>query len=300
MMKIGISVCSNYVGTSPGDAAGYMVERTVAAKQAGLDKLFVGDHHVTAVPYMQNNVMLARMLAEWGDRPYGALYLLPLWHPVLLAEQVGTLAALSPGRFIMQCGLGDEPQGSKMGIDLSKRVGMFMASLRTLQALWSGKTTSEARYWNIKDAVICPVPEEPVEVWVGAGADRAIKRAASVGDAWLGSPALTLDAAGDALKRYQAYCDQAGSPPKACAIRRDMFIGASSEEAEKVIAPYVDKGYRGIDPSALLTGSIEQAAEHILVLKDQGYTDVIVRNISRNQNESLASIERLAEVRNLI
>jgi alkanesulfonate monooxygenase SsuD/methylene tetrahydromethanopterin reductase-like flavin-dependent oxidoreductase (luciferase family) len=29
-----------------------------------------------------------------------------LWHPVLVAEQIGTLAAIARGPFIMQCGLG--------------------------------------------------------------------------------------------------------------------------------------------------------------------------------------------------
>ena len=50
-----------------------MIERTASAREAGLDSLFVGDHHVTASPYYQNNVILARMLAEWGSKPFGAL-----------------------------------------------------------------------------------------------------------------------------------------------------------------------------------------------------------------------------------
>src|SRR2546422_7621640 len=85
-----------------------MIERARAAWEAGLDSLFLGDHHATAVPYYQNVPMLGRLLAEWGDRPAGCLFLLPLWNPVLVAEQVGTLAALARGRFILQCGLGDD------------------------------------------------------------------------------------------------------------------------------------------------------------------------------------------------
>ena len=50
--------------------------------------------------------MLGRLLAEWGGAPAGCLFLLPLWHPVLVAEQIGTLASIAPGPFIMQCGLG--------------------------------------------------------------------------------------------------------------------------------------------------------------------------------------------------
>ena len=72
--------------------ARWMVERARAAADAGLDSLFVGDHHNVPVPYYQNVPILGRLLAEWDDRPAGALFLLPLWHPVLLAEQIGTLA----------------------------------------------------------------------------------------------------------------------------------------------------------------------------------------------------------------
>ena len=104
-MRIGISISSSYRVEDPRLGARFMIERARAARQADLDSLFVGDHHVTASPYYQNTPMLGRLLAEWHNKPAGALYLLPLWHPVLLAEQIATLAAITPGRFIMQLSL---------------------------------------------------------------------------------------------------------------------------------------------------------------------------------------------------
>src|SRR5437660_1237076 len=93
-----------------------MVERAAAAAVAGLDSLFVGDHHATGpVPYYQNSAVLGRLLAEWGDRLAGALYLLLAWNPVLVAEQVGTLAALAGGRFVLQCAVGAGAQLAAMG-----------------------------------------------------------------------------------------------------------------------------------------------------------------------------------------
>ena len=296
-MKIGISVCSLHFVDDPRTGARHMIERTASAREAGLDSLFVGDHHVTASTYYQNNVILARMLAEWGSKPFGALYLLPLWHPVLLAEQIGTLASLSEGPFIMQCGLGDEPQGVRMGIDLSKRVGMFTASLNVLRQLWAGESVSEGRYWGIDQARISPIPPETVEVWVGATADRAIRRTARMGDAWLASPGLTLSSAADGITLYHRYCEEFDRKPTASAIRRDMYVGESAEEAVRTMSPYIDKGYRGIDPEALLIGSIAQVSEQLSTLQMLGYTDVIVRNISQDQSQCLASIERLSEVR---
>ena len=77
-MRIGISICSNYPIEDPRLGARYMVERASTARQADLDSLFVGDHHVTPTNYYQNTAILGRMLAEWGNKPAGALYLLPL------------------------------------------------------------------------------------------------------------------------------------------------------------------------------------------------------------------------------
>ena len=89
---------------------------------AGLDSLFIGDHHNVPVPYYQNVPMLGRLLAEWDDRPAGALFLLPLWHPVLLAEQIGTLASIASGPFIMQCALGGgAEQFDALGVSMRAR-----------------------------------------------------------------------------------------------------------------------------------------------------------------------------------
>ena len=106
-MRIGISMASSYNVTTVRDGARYMLERAKAAADAGLDSLFMGDHHVTPGPYYQNTPILARALAAWrADAPAGALYLLPFRHPVLLAEEIATVACMMPQRFIMQCAIG--------------------------------------------------------------------------------------------------------------------------------------------------------------------------------------------------
>ena len=117
-MRVGISLTSNHAVKDPREGARWMIERAASARQSGLDSLFVGDHHATPAPYYQNVPMLGRLLAEWGDAPAGCLFLLPLWNPVLVAEQIGTLAAIARGRFIVQCGLGyDEAQFAALGAD---------------------------------------------------------------------------------------------------------------------------------------------------------------------------------------
>jgi alkanesulfonate monooxygenase SsuD/methylene tetrahydromethanopterin reductase-like flavin-dependent oxidoreductase (luciferase family) len=300
-LRIGISICSSYPGLEAREGARFMVERARASREAGLDSLFVGDHHVTPTPYYQNTPVLARMLAEWGERPAGALYLLPLWHPVLLAEQVATLASIASGPFILQCALGgDARQSAGMGVPLSARVGMFEQCLDLLRRLWAGETISTEGYWALDRARISPLPPEPVAVWIGAQAGPAIRRAARLAEGWLASPGLTAAEAGADLNRYRQACAEFGREPAAVAIRRDVFVGASAEAARRTVRPYLDKGYRGFREEALLFGSVEQVAETLAGFAAQGYTDVIVRNLSSDQAESLATIERLGRVRELL
>lgn len=301
-MRIGISVTSSYAAVKDSrTGARYMVERARAARLAGLDSLFVGDHHVTPTAYYQNTPILARMLAEWGDKPAGALYLLPLWHPVLLAEQVATLAGIAEGRFVLQCALGgDRRQSAGMGVASSERVARFELALETLQALWRGEEVSLSKYWPVERARIAPLPPEPVDVWIGAEAPAAIERTARLAEGWLAAPGLTRSAAADGIARYREACERQGREPGVMAIRRDIYVGASSEEARATVQPYLDRGYRGFAEEALVFGSVDEVAEQLAWFRDTGFTDVIVRNLAADQSACLATIERLADVRSAL
>lgn len=297
-MRIGISVSSSYQVDDPRLGARYIVERARAAAGADLDSLFVGDHHVTPAPYFQNTAILGRMLAEWGDRPAGALYLLPLWNPVLLAEQVATLASIAQGRFILQCALGaDRRQSAGMGVDMAYRVAMFETALGALRALWRGEEVTLERFWPVSAAHISPLPPEPVEVWVGAVAPPAINRTARMAEGWLASPGLSRNQAADAVNVYRQACAEHQRSPAAVAIRRDVLVGETSQQARRAVAPYVERGYRGFPEEALLVGSVTEVADELAWYAEIGYTDVIVRNISADQNDALATIDRLAAVK---
>ena len=84
-MKVGVSLTSHHDAADPREGARWMIERAQAARRAGLDSLFLGDHHAVPKPYFQNVPMLGRLLAEWDAKPAGCLFLLPLWNPVLVA-----------------------------------------------------------------------------------------------------------------------------------------------------------------------------------------------------------------------
>jgi len=292
-MKIGTSLRSGYAPMDARVGARWMIERARAAADAGLDSLFIGDHHNVPVPYYQNVPMLGRLLAEWDARPAGALFLLPLWHPVLLAEQVGTLASIAQGPFIMQCAVGGgEEQFRAFDLTLRTRASRFETCLDTVRRLCAGEEVNGVR--------IAPVPPEPLEVWIGAAAPVAVDRAARMGDAFLIGPEATPAEMRDLVAIYREACARHGRDARRIAVRRDVHVGADSADADRVAGPVLARGYRGFDPTAPVVGSPEQVAESFAVLGEMGCTDVIVRHLADDQDEVLKSIERLAEVRKLV
>jgi alkanesulfonate monooxygenase SsuD/methylene tetrahydromethanopterin reductase-like flavin-dependent oxidoreductase (luciferase family) len=297
-VRIGTSLKSGYAIDDARAGARWMVERAKASYEAGLDSLFVGDHHSVPVPYYQNIPILGRLLAEWHGRTAGALLLLPLWNPVLAAEQLGTLAAIHDGPFVLQCALGgDESQFGAMGTDLRHRPSRFEAALEIIRRLFSGETVDADGPYRVAGAHIAPVPPGPVDVWIGASAPKAIDRAARLGDGFLVGPEATPAQARELIAIYRERCDAYGRAPGAVAIRRDIHVGANTDDAERVAGPVVAAGYRGFDPDAPVWGSVDMVAEAFAALREMGATDVIVRHLADDQREVLESIGRLAEVR---
>jgi alkanesulfonate monooxygenase SsuD/methylene tetrahydromethanopterin reductase-like flavin-dependent oxidoreductase (luciferase family) len=297
-MRLGISLTSSHVVQDPREGARWMVERAAAAHRAGLDSLFIGDHHSTPTPYYQNVPMLGRLLAEWGDKPAGCLFLLPMWNPVLVAEQVGTLAAIARGRFIFQCGLGDgQPQFAAMGAEIKQRPSAFEEAFDIVRRLLRGETVSGGRRFAFENAMAALRPAETVEYWIGASALPAIDRAARLADGFLASPSLPLADARAQIDYYRERCAAHGRRPTAIAIRRDLYVGENASEARATAEAVLARGYRSFPRESLVIGSIDEVAAQLRPLAAMGYTDIIVRHLTDDQPKVLGSLARLAEVR---
>jgi len=256
---------------------------------------------VSPTPYYQNTPMLGRLLAEWGEAPAGCLFLLPLWHPVLVAEQIGTLAAIAQGPFIMQCGLGwGDDRFAAMGANFKTRPSAFEEALDIVRRLLAGETVSSARRFRIANASLALRPAEPVDVWIGASAPPAIDRAARLGDGWIASPGLTYEEARAQSDLYLQRCSAYGKKPGAVVLRRDIYVGQSSAEAQSVLQLALSRGYRGILAEALIAGSVEEVAEQFRRFAAIGYTEISVRHLTNDQPQVLASLERLAAVRSAV
>lgn len=295
MIRIGTSLTTSYgKGANARDGADAVIAASHAASEAGLDSVFLGDHHNTGPSvYYQNVPLLGRLLAEWRGGRAGILALLPLWQPVLLAEQIGTLAALTDARFVLQCSLGDEAhQFEAFDADRRQRVPMFEHCLATVQALLRGET--------VRGTTIAPVPDRTVEYWVGAMASAGLDRAARTADGWLANPGSSVHVLRDRVAYYLDACARHERTPTAVAVRRDIFVGASDGDARQATRELLAGGYRGIDPDVLVIGSAQTVAERFASLAELGFTDVIVRHVRVSTEQVLDSTQRLAEVRSFL
>lgn len=296
-MQIGVSLTTAYPrALDPRMVARQLVERAAAIRAAGLDSLFVGDHHITADHYFQGIPTIARLLAETGEMTVGALFLLPLYHPVLLAEQVGTLATLAGGPFVMIAAVGDGAREfAALGASLRTRPSRMEEHLTIVRRLLAGeRLTYQGRYHTLSEVAINPVPERPTPIWIAASARAAIERAGVMGDAWLAAPGVTGEALVTAADIYRQTAAAAGRRPL-LAIRRDVYVGESDAEAEEAVAPVLARGGRGFPREALIIGGPERVVEELRTLHEVGFSHVLVRHIVPQQELVLASYRRLGE-----
>jgi alkanesulfonate monooxygenase SsuD/methylene tetrahydromethanopterin reductase-like flavin-dependent oxidoreductase (luciferase family) len=305
-MRIGISIGTAFSTNGPhGDRDGpiTVLSQMQAAKRAGLDSLTLGDHHSTGPGgYVQNVPMLGRILAEWTDRPAGCLFLVPLWNPVLMAEQIGTLAAMTSAPFIVQAGLGGgSDQFRAMGAELHERAARFEEGVRTVQALLRGESV-DSDLWDVHGARVAPLPPAGVEWWIGGGVPKAIERAARLGDCWYGNADLTPDTAQRDIEIYREACARLDRSPVRIPIRKDVFIAEDRADAERVGGALVARGYRGFDRRAVAYGDPDSVAEQLSVFGDQGFTDIIIRTMAplppeMGADAAARSVELAADVR---
>ncbi len=296
-MQVGVSLASWHRGADGREAVRRMIERARVARDAGLDSLTVGDQHAAGDVYVQNVPILARLTAEWDTRrATGCLFLLPLWHPVLVAEQVGTLAALVEGPFVVQTGVGTgSRQFAALAADLGTRGRVTDEAIRVIRALFAGDTV-DSELLGIDGAVVRPVPAGPVEWWIGGNSTPARRRAARLGDVWYAGPDLVVDEAARLLDEYGEMCADAGRPARAV-IRRDVIVLDDADRARRLGDELVAAGYRGMGREPLVYGGVDEAVEAFAALGEAGFEQIVVRCMYVDQAEACETLANCGEAR---
>src|SRR5215831_5983576 len=244
---------------SPAEQAHNLMEVASAARAARLDALLTGDSHAAHPGYaaaFSPVPTLARLMSVTGQMPIGVVLLAPFYHPVLLAEQVGTLAAFAQGPLIVTFVLGGRPQQFQaFGMEERDRLGRLTEVVTVTRALLAGeKVTHRGRYYTLEGATISPLPRVPVEIWLGGTVPASAERAGRLGDAWLTGQNATDEDLVSQLEVYREAATSAGRLPRPV-LRRDIYVGESDEEARAVVNTILAEGYRVTGLDQLLVGS---------------------------------------------
>jgi alkanesulfonate monooxygenase SsuD/methylene tetrahydromethanopterin reductase-like flavin-dependent oxidoreductase (luciferase family) len=237
-MKVGLFINTQFPeGYSLSDRIPEMVEQVRTARDAGFVSLWFPHHYLTApLQMLQISPMMAFLAAEAKGMAIGPnILILPLLHPVHVAEEAATLDVLTGGRYIMGIGLGyREPEFSSFGISLKERAPRFVESIGLMRRLWTeDRVTQDGRFYPVKDVGLSlkPVRAGGPPVYIAAQVDAAIRRAARIGDAWLIVNATGLAAIEAQMAVYRAALRESGRTPLEFPIARECYVGASHATA---------------------------------------------------------------------
>jgi alkanesulfonate monooxygenase SsuD/methylene tetrahydromethanopterin reductase-like flavin-dependent oxidoreductase (luciferase family) len=219
------------------------------ASRAGIDHVCCGDHVSFAGVGFDGLVQATALLMLHPTLPvHSGVYLLPLRHPVLVARQLADLAAIAPGRLVFGVGIGgeDRHEVSICGVDPASRGRRMDECLTVVRQLLAGQpVTFHGSFFDLDDAVIAPAPAEPVPIVVGGRSDAAIKRAARLGDGWLGiwnSPRRFAEAV--ELAAAEAARVARPDPPARHAMQVWCGLAETRQAARACLAPAMEAFYQ--------------------------------------------------------
>jgi probable F420-dependent oxidoreductase len=189
--------------------AEHLVPLARHAEAVGFDSVAFSDHVVyplgftTNYPYSADGMPTYTPDSPWLDplvaiaacataterlRFITNVYVLGYRHPIAVAKQVASTDFVTGGRLSFGVGAGwlreefaalDEP--------FERRGARMVEAIEIQRALWSGGPVEHHGTFYDFDAVqMSPPPERTIPILVGGHTDRAMCRAATIGDGWLG------------------------------------------------------------------------------------------------------------------
>jgi alkanesulfonate monooxygenase SsuD/methylene tetrahydromethanopterin reductase-like flavin-dependent oxidoreductase (luciferase family) len=285
--------------TDTGEQARNVLEVAAAARAAGLDGLLFGDHHAVPAAYANSFApipTLARLMAVTGEMTVGMVLLAPFYHPIVLAEQIGTLAAFASAPLVVTLANGGRAQAFEaFGIPMASRASRLEELVTIVRALLAGeRVTFRGRHFTLDGVSISPLPRVPVSIWIAGTVTAAAARAGRIGDGWLTGQNATRDELAQQLDVYRETAARAGRPALPV-LRRDIYVGESDAEAKATVGRVLAEGYRGTGMDQLLVGGAASIVEQLRGYRALGFEYVMVRHIVGEHDRMLRSFARIGE-----
>ena len=289
------------------------------AEQLGYTSAWLVEHHFTGFSQLSATLNYLCYLSGITSkiRLGSAVVVVPWFNPIMLAEQVGTLDQISKGRYDFGIGRGyraNEFHG--FGKDIAEAEDIFRESIAIIKRAfteterWSYKSDR----WEFNQIIVEPptVQQPYPPMWVGAGSEGSIRKAAQNGYNLLLDQMTPFEGIGDRVNYYRDELDKHGREfdPYSIAVTRGLMVANSDQAREgahtlrnkfitevqvlatdkrfqaKAFNPVADSRWKGRnDPVAIseagaILGSSDEMGERIQTLYDLGVRNVLVHDLA--------------------
>ena len=206
--------------------------------QAGMDFYFVAEHHFdlgfSECP--SPGAFLGAASQRTKRIRLGPLvYVLPLWNPIRVAEEVAVLDNLTQGRLECGFGAGVGPfTFAAYGVPWDEKRKMAWEALRMIKGIWANPSYSyEGEYFKCKNVELgIPLVQQPhPPLWMPTRSRESLEEAASLNMStvqWVPPRMKVIRAAFDHYREVYQHARPAGRKPH-IGLMREIYVAANDK-----------------------------------------------------------------------
>src|SRR5215813_4293507 len=151
-----------------------IVDQALHAEELGMHSVWIGEHHFNSLGVLScPELVLAHVAARTRRiRLAPAVTVLPLHHPIRVAEQWATLDMLSGGRVDFAAGRGyDRREYGPLGASFEENQAIFEEGFEIVQRLWAadGPISHKGEHYDFENVAITPQPvQKNVPIYIAS------------------------------------------------------------------------------------------------------------------------------------
>jgi alkanesulfonate monooxygenase SsuD/methylene tetrahydromethanopterin reductase-like flavin-dependent oxidoreductase (luciferase family) len=239
-------------GGSESDAFARGFDQVDAAERYGLDAMWLAELHVDpARSVLAAPMTIASAIAARTERiRIGiAVQVLPLCHPLRIAEEAATVDQVSRGRLIFGVGRSGLPRTYEAyGIPYAESKDRFAETLHVIEQAWTQPRFSyEGQYYNFDNVAVTPKPhQKPLPpIRVAASSPDTFSAIGKLGYPIFVMPRGTFSDMRPAIESYRAAYREAGHEGEGQVYMRvPLYVGETAERARDEPEPSIMKFFR--------------------------------------------------------
>ncbi|MBS7613393.1 LLM class flavin-dependent oxidoreductase [Candidatus Bathyarchaeota archaeon] len=227
----------------------WTVEEVLTAEKLGFDSIWILEHHGREDMYYPSPLVALAGLASVTRRVElgSCILILPLYHPVHVAEDSAMVDLISGGRLILGVGLGYRREEYDLfQIPMKDRGRRMSESLILIRKLWMEPIVDfKGVFFEVRGFSLQPKPlrKPHPPIWVGGWSSQALKRAAEFGDAWFIGPVGALPDVKNSYLKYMNALKSFNKTLSRLPLVREIYVAEESGEAYEKALKYIGGMY---------------------------------------------------------